>query len=102
MDYKDRPTCSDECAFTTYKNELPRLGPEKGVQLANEDNVSVGIYRSEGSEGVGISIAYRHIDAGAWSSKDEMAPEVRGMYDRIKADLSHQGIQFIEVSESVV
>ena len=101
-DYQDRAVCSEECAFNAYTKHLPRLVAREDVQLANEDNVSVGVYDREGGGGFGISIAYRHIDAGAWSSRDHMAPQASAMYERIKADLGSRSVKYAEIFESII
>lgn len=101
-DYDECKVCSGECIFKEYLKNLPRLGPEGGVQLSNEDKVIVGIYDSNGSKGFAISMAYMHIDGGHWSRMDHMAPEAKRMYERIKADLDRQGIHHTEVFENII
>lgn len=101
-DHQENATCTEDCAFNTYLRYLPRLVAGGNLHLVNEDNVSVGIYDSEGNVGFGVSIAYMHIDAGEWSGKDHMAPRVWAMYERIRKDMDTRDVKYTEAFERIL
>ena len=101
-DFEETPVCSEECAFSAYSKSLPRVDHEGGVFLANENNVSVGVYGDRGNEGFGISIANMHVDSAKLSTGSEMGEQARGIYERIKTDLDRQGIPYEEIFQAVI